>query len=134
MTRKLEIENLTVLFLISDLLLTGCSGYSVKTAHEALDSAPDHDQHVHTDQDGLHPSHHTAYTQVPEAPAGDDFFKTIEFPMTPPVLEGGHYISPKHPFSPPDFVSKYPNHFILNDRGEWQLRDGTDKLHANCLM
>ena len=119
----------TLLFVLVSILLVGCNRYSVKNAQESLDSATDHDQHVLTHQDGLHPSHHTAYTQVPEAPAGNDFFKTIEFPMTPPVLEGGHYISPKRPFTPPDFVSKYPNHFILNDSGEWQLRDGTDKLH-----
>ena len=126
---KHQIEILTILLMFAVILLTGCSGCSVKTAHESLDSAPDHDQHVHTHQDGLHPSHHTAYTQVPEAPAGDDFFKTIQFPTTPPKLDHGHhYVPPKNPYAVPDYVKKNPDYFTVDKRGFWEVQFSEEKL------
>ena len=69
-----------------------------------------------------HSSHSRAWTEVPKSPPDDDFFKTIEFPTTPPHRPGGHYINPpQNPFPIPDFVKKYPDHFTIDADGFWHL-------------
>ncbi len=122
---NLHSGNLTTLFLTMIILLSGCAGCGQKTVEK---SAPAADEN--TPAGSLPHEHHrsTAYTKVPEAPPGDTFFTTIQFPKTPPHRPDGHYRLPKSPFPPPDFVQKYPEHFRrVDDKGFWHLREGTEK-------
>lgn len=121
---KLRIENFATLLLTVILLLYGCAGCGPKTAEEV---APPVDETL--PGGSLHREHppNTAYTKVPEAPPGDAFFRTIQFPKTPPYRPDGHYRLPKSPFLPPDFVQKYPEHFSMDDKGFWHLREGSEK-------
>ncbi len=117
---KLQIETIPYLLTFVFILLSGCAGCEQKTADQSLDSTPNNDQQSRIHQDRLHPSHHTAYTKVPTAPEGDDFFKTIQFPTTPPHRPDGHYLNPpKNPFKIPDYVKKYPDHFKIDNNGFW---------------
>ena len=108
-----------VTFLMSiGMFLAGCSGCGVKHAVPPA-NVPQDEAPVEAQPPQMHSS---AWTEVPEAPEGDDFYKTIQFPTTPPHRPGGHYINPpKNPFEIPDFVKKYPDHFKIDDAGFWHV-------------
>ncbi len=119
---KLRIEHFTYLLTLIVILLAGCSGCGVKNAEQTpIDTSPDAELHAEGD-------HSTAYTEVPKAPPGDTFFKTIQFPTTPPHRPDGHYLNPpRNPFEIPDYVKKYPDHFKIDGNGFWHVKFPPEK-------
>ena len=80
-----------------------------------------------------HSSHSRAWTEVPKSPPDDEFFKTIEFPDSPPQKVDGHYRLSKSPSPVPDFVHNNPAHFIVDERGYFDIiypKEKSKKLEA----
>lgn len=112
---KLCREYLAALFLLVGLLggCDGCSQNGKETAKERQlhEKILNHDHH-----------HTTTEMKVPEAPEGDVFFKSIQFPKTPPYRPDGHFRYRKAPFPVPDFVKQYPDHFTVDEKGSWRIQ------------
>ncbi|RKU13772.1 hypothetical protein C6501_09265 [Candidatus Poribacteria bacterium] len=103
------------LLMFAGILMAGCSGCSVKTAQ----------QEINTEQEGVGGHRHadgtwhpTPDTPKPSAPENDPFFDSIVFPDKPLLDEDGHY-RPKNPFKIRDVVKNNPHLFRINEKGYW---------------
>ena len=123
---KHSIETLTTLFLFFVILLAGGTGCVQKTVQQEVqlpNGEDTGDGHLH---DGVLYNEHP---KIPEPPADDAFFETIQYPKTPPQKDlAGHYITPKSPSPVPDFVHNNPDHFIVNERGFFDIIYPKEKL------
>ena len=128
---KNRIETFTTLLLFFAILLAGCTGCAQKTAQQEVELANKKgagDGHLH---DGvLHPDHHhvNEHPKIPEPPADDAFFETIQFPKTPPTLVHGHYVPAKNPFPVPDYVKNNPDLFVVDEKGFWRIDETSKKM------
>ncbi len=129
---KLRTENFTFLLTFVIILFAGCSGCGQKTSLQEA-QPPNGEGHMH---DGvLHPDHPhvNERPKIPSAPESDPFFETIEFPDPPPQKVDGHPPLSKSPSPVPDFVHNNPDHFIVNERGYFDViypKEKSKKLEA----
>ncbi len=76
---------------------------------------------THSEVPQTHSSHSRAWTEVPKSPPDDEFFKTIQFPDPPPQQVDGHPQRSKSPSPVPDFVHNNPDHFIVDEKGHFDI-------------
>ena len=146
---KLRIEHTTTLLLFVVILLAGCAQKGVQppqqveiqqgetqtpdvkgTPSETEKSKPvekltlskEEGRDILFNSGHAHPDPSVDYTKIPEAPPGDTFFPTIQFPTTPPKRVGGHFIPKKNPYPVPEFAIENPDRFHIGERGGWGLK------------